>query len=281
MLTIRNQVVRFVAELARTQFAFDELERRVRDFNRQQLIEALLECGVIPEAFEHDSSEEKLWAKYCDILLAMAFEALGMNAQVIRLRGNSADILATGHGHTIVGDAKAFRLSRTAKNQKDFKVKALNDWRRENTFACLVAPLTQFPNTRSQIYEQAVEMNVALFSYTHLRFLIEHSFNMSLETLWRLPATLNRTGSAVEYWAAIDNTICLLCNSDLPALNNLKQLEIDKQRELGNEGIEFWTRKIAEYRELSQAEAVARLIKSEKIEAKIRTIRRAINESIA
>lgn len=281
MLTVRNQVVMFVAELARTQFAFDELERRVRAFNQQQLIEALLECGVIPEAFEHDSSEEKLWAKYCDILLAMAFEALGMSAQVIRLRGNSADVLATGHGHTIVGDAKAFRLSRTAKNQKDFKVKALNDWRRENTFACLVAPLTQFPNTRSQIYEQAVEMNVALFSYTHLRFLIEQNFITSLETLWRLPATLNRTGSAVDYWAAIDNAICLLCDSDLSTLNNLKQLEIDKQRELGNEGIEFWTQKIAEYEKLSQAEAVTRLIKSEKIEAKIRTIRRAINESIA
>lgn len=281
MLTVRNQVVMFVAELARTQFAFDELERRVRAFNQQQLIEALLECGVIPEAFEHDSSEEKLWAKYCDILLAMAFEALGMSAQVIRLRGNSADVLATGHGHTIVGDAKAFRLSRTAKNQKDFKVKALNDWRRENTFACLVAPLTQFPNTRSQIYEQAVEMNVALFSYTHLRLLIEQNFITSLETLWRLPATLNRTGSAVDYWAAIDNAICLLCDSDLSTLNNLKQLEIDKQRELGNEGIEFWTQKIAEYEKLSQAEAVTRLIKSEKIEAKIRTIRRAINESIA
>lgn len=278
MLTVRNQVVAYIFELAKTRFAFDELERRVRQFNRTQLVEALLECGVIPEAFEHDSSEEKLWAKYCDILLAMAFENLGLQADVIRLRGNSADVLGTGHGYTIVGDAKAFRLSRTAKNQKDFKIKALNDWRRENTYACLVAPLTQFPKSRSQIYEQAVEINVALIAYTHLRFLIERGFGKSLESLWRLPATLKRTGNAIEYWTAIDDALVISCESNLSELEVLKNLEVEKQRELGAEGINFWQRRIADYQQLSQAEAVARLIKAEKIEAKIRTIRRAINE---
>ena len=35
-------------------------------------------CGVIPESFRHDSSEEKLYSKYTDILLALAFEQLGL-----------------------------------------------------------------------------------------------------------------------------------------------------------------------------------------------------------
>lgn len=276
MLTVRGQVVDYVFELAKTPNAFDELERRVRKFSEQQLSEALLECGVIPEAFEHDSSEEKLWAKYCDILLAIAFQTFGLRADVIRLRGNSADVLATSEDYTIVGDAKAFRLSRTAKNQKDFKVKALNDWRRENTYACLVGPLTQFPNTRSQIYDQAVEMNVTLISYTHLRFLINNKVKCSLEELWKAGGQLTRTGSANEYWAAIDNVFASLCGVDLGELEAIKQLEIEKQKELGNEGVEYWQQKIEDYKKLSKAEAVNRLIKAEKIEAKIRTIKRAI-----
>src|SRR5665213_2553065 len=113
MLTVRNQVVELVHEVSGKINAFDELEKSVSHFSTAQILEALLECGVIPEAFDHDSSEEKLWAKYCDILFAMALTAFGMKATVIRARGNSADVLAEGLNYTLVGDAKAFRLSRT------------------------------------------------------------------------------------------------------------------------------------------------------------------------
>jgi type II restriction enzyme len=67
-----------------------------------------------------------LWAKYCDILLSKTWNYLGIQSQVIRARGNAADVMGTTPEYTIVGDAKAFRLSRTAKNQKDFKVSALD-----------------------------------------------------------------------------------------------------------------------------------------------------------
>lgn len=277
MLTVRGRVIGFVERLAKMPNAFDELERLVIGFSREELQEALLECGVIPELFDHVSSQEKLWAKYCDILLAMALNGLGLNATVIRARGNSADVLATATGYTVVGDAKAFRLSRTAKNQKDFKIKALDDWRRENTFACLVGPLTQFPNTRSQIYEQAVQMNVTLVSYTHLRFLLEHETTSSLEELWTLGRTLKRSSRASEYWAAIDDMIASLCGTNLGELETMKQLETAKLRELGQEGITYWERKISEYHGLTQKEAVTRLIKAEKIENKIRTIKKAIS----
>jgi len=277
MLTVRGRVISFVNQLAKMPNAFDELERLVVRFSRKELQEALLECGVIPESFDHDSSQEKLWAKYCDILLAMALNELGLNATVIRARGNSADVLATVAGYTLVGDAKAFRLSRTAKNQKDFKVKALDDWRRENTFACLVGPLTQFPNTRSQIYEQAVQMNVTLISYTHLRFLLEHETVSPLEQLWTLGRTLKRSGSASEYWTAIDDITANLCGTNLSELEAMKQLEIEKLRELGQEGITYWEQRVIEYHKLTQKEAVTKLIKAEKIEAKIRTIKKAIS----
>ena len=36
----------------------------------------------------------------------------------------------------------------------------------------LVAPLMQYPTSKSQIYEQAIKRNVTLLSYTHLHFLL-------------------------------------------------------------------------------------------------------------
>jgi type II restriction enzyme len=74
----------------------------------------LLFCGIIPEQFSHDSTEEKLWAKFCDILFSHVLNMLGIETQVIRSRGDSADILGKTNDYSIVGDAKAFRLSRRA-----------------------------------------------------------------------------------------------------------------------------------------------------------------------
>ena len=276
MLSIRQQAVTWVWELAKKPSAFDELETHVEKFKKRQLMEALLECGVIPEVFEQNSSEEKLWAKYCDILLALAFNEIGLKARVLRTRGNSADVFADGGEYTLVSDGKAFRLSRTAKNQKDFKISALDDWRKSDTYACLVAPLTQFPNTQSQIYSQAVKANVTLLSYTHLRFLVENGTTGVLEELWKIGASLEVGGDAKIYWQKVDEAVAQLCGKSLADLEAVKQLEITKLKELGAEGIAFWQGKIAEYEGLTKAQAVRRLIKSEKIASKIKTIQRAI-----
>lgn len=82
---------------------------------------------------------------------------------------------------------------------------------------------------------------------------------------------------AADYWAAIDTVTASLSGKDLTELEAIKQLEIEKLKELGREGISYWERRIEQYHKLSQAEAVNRLIKAEKIEAKIRTIKKAIS----
>lgn len=139
----------------------------------------------------------------------------------------------------------------------------------------MVGPLTQFPNTRSQIYKQAIQKNVTLISYTHLRFLIEHKTRSPLTKLWETGLNLKQSDSAAEYWAAIDRTVASLCNKDFSDLEATKQIEIEKLKELGREGISFWESRIEEYHKISKEEAVRRLIKAEKIEAKIRTIKKA------
>ncbi len=274
---VRMDVIDLIFEIAGSENAFDILEEQFAEITKDKLSSSLLECGIIPEVLEHDSSEEKLWAKYCDILLAQTWTHLSIPAEVLRARGDSADVFGRTHNYSIVGDAKAFRLSRTAKNQKDFKVQALDDWRKSNTYACLVSPLYQYPQRASQIYEQAIERNVTLLSYTHLKFLLDCTDGQNLDSLWCISSELSKSKNAQQYWEAVDETTREIAGESEETLIGYKQETIDTIKQLGKEGIDYWETRIADYKKLSQEEAVARLIKAEKVEAKIGTIKKAID----
>ncbi len=269
-----------IIELIHRSSSFDSLEQGLTSITPEILSEQLLFCGVIPEIYKHDSSDEKLWAKYCDIVLSISFKYLGLRAEVIRTRGDSADVFASDNDYTIVGDAKAFRLSRTAKNQKDFKINALNDWRRTNTFACLVSPLTQYPSGNSQIYHQAESLNVTLISYIHLRFLLNEAPKTSLRGLWETPSTLEPSKDARKYWEAIDDAVISIAGSSYSVLREYKKLEVESIRILGEEGVNYWNSVIQTYQGLSREEAITKLIRAEKIEEKIKAIRVAINRGL-
>lgn len=277
MVLFRSDIVDLLQEIVGEQNAFDILESTLADINRQTLSNSLLECGIIPELFPPSSSEEKLWAKYCDILLSHAWTHLGIPSDVLRTRGDSADVFGKTRNYTIVGDAKAFRLSRTAKNQKDFKISALNDWRKSNTYACLTSPLFQYPNRTSQIYSQAIQRNVTLLSYTHLRFLVDNFSGQDLIPLWQIADNLPTSKDAIAYWQAVDNVVIRVVEQTESALQKYKAQTVAKTKALGAEGIHYWQVKIEKYKSLSQQEAVERLIKAEKIEAKIETIHKAMD----
>lgn len=153
-------------------------------------IGTLKQIGTIPETIIHDSTAEKLFSKASDAVLSRAFREVGLKSTVLKGRNNSADVLAESpvHGYTLVADAKAFRLSRTAKNQKDFKVTALSGWRKDADYAVLCSPYFQYPSKHSQIYAQALNHNVCLLSWEHLIFLIENGIketpNLSFAPLW-------------------------------------------------------------------------------------------------
>ncbi|MBM3235385.1 HindIII family type II restriction endonuclease [Candidatus Poribacteria bacterium] len=280
MILNRKYVIDLISEITGQQNAFEILENALINITKSVLSESLLECGIIPECFELDSSEEKMWAKYCDILLAHTWTYLSIPSEVLRTRGDSADVFGKTNTYSIVGDAKAFRLSRTAKNQKDFKVQALDDWRKSNTYAILVAPLYQYPKRTSQIYQQAIDRNITLLSYIHLKFLLDHFTGQDLTRLWNIASGLPKSNNAKLYWEAIDRMVCQIFRETDSKLKDYKLQVIETTKELGQEGIDFWKAKIESYKKLSQEEAILRLIKAEKIKAKIQTIRKAINITI-
>ena len=193
----------------------DRLEKELGDEIRREgeavLIEHLRLCGAIPESYGHDSSKEKLYSKYTDCLMAEAFRAVGLNSLVLKERADAADVEVFAKSYSFIADAKSFRLSRTAKNQKDFKVQAMDGWKRGKPYAMLVCPIYQFPSRSSQIYEQATTRNVCLFTYSHLAMLVGFCMiegNTKTEELlyelFKIISALNPSKDASSYWLSVN-----------------------------------------------------------------------------
>lgn len=233
--------------------------------------------GMIPEMFDHDSSEEKVFAKYCDALLARALKDLGLESRVLEERADAADVFARCDDHyTLVGDAKAFRLSRTAKNQKDFKVESLHKWKKEANYACLLAPLYHLPSTNSQIYSQATRFDVALLTYTHLAFLIRNrQFDCEqLEALWNVSTTVDESKGAVAYWEAVERAMLQLTGKTKADWKQAVKETQDRLVEQAREQITFWEEKKKQYAAVDHDTAVKLLVKALKIDSKIMEIKK-------
>lgn len=274
---VEDEIVNIVQAAASFSASGARIETLLGACSREDILDHLDYGGVIPERFDHDSTEEKVFAKYCDALLARALTELGFDARVLEARGDAADVYANyDNNYSLVGDAKAFRLSRTAKNQKDFKVEALNQWRDGADYACLLAPLYQYPNTTSQIYKQAVRYNVTLLSYTHLSFMIRsgNANPENLAELWRVGTTLTETGSAVSYWSAIRGVMLNLSGKTNEDWEKAVHDTTARLQEQAAAEIRYWEEKKETFETLDQKAAVKELIRALKIDSKITVIRR-------
>jgi hypothetical protein len=254
----------------------EQISHLLDEVAENDILDHLDRAGIIPESFNHDSTEEKLYAKYCDALLARSLALLGMTATVIAERADSADVLARLQDYEVAGDAKAFRLSRTAKNQKDFKVEALNVWRQQADFATLCAPLYQYPSARSQIYGQATRYNVTLLSYTHLAFLLRHRPQdiATLRELWTVSTTLPETQNATAYWLAVNTCLSRITQTTTEEWDGAVTEMKTRLPELAEEQIRYWQAEKTRIAQLSREQAVIALIDALKIDSKIETIRR-------
>jgi type II restriction enzyme len=263
------------------------LQKAIFDLRKAEFIPIATEIGAIPEDIRHDSAEEKLYAKVSDIVLAKCFQELGLRASVNKERANCADVLAQSqfHNYSLIGDAKSFRLSRTAKNQKDFKVKSMADWKGDNDYSVLVCPYYQYPKTKSQIYGQALNDNITLFSWEYLSILLENNIceneQVNVSNLWNISFTLS-----VNTNIASKNS-CFLAEQDeiikLYLKLNTAQFEdhFEKYKTniitRGETEIKYWENKIKEIISYTREQAIEELLTSLKLNEKISSIKKYIN----
>ena len=256
-----------------------ELETEVNKNGIFSLIDHLRLCGNIPESYGHDTSEEKLYSKYTDCLLSLSYTALGLKSLVLKERADAADVEAFAKDYSLVADAKAFRLSRTAKNQKDFKVQAIHGWKRGKPYAMVVCPIYQLPTSSSQIYQQATTQNVCIFTYSHLALLLSYSevegktkAVQLLKKIFETIQALNPSKNATDYWLAVNKTILFFSKKIQPIWDIEKGVATESIAIAKDEALTFLAQEREKIMRMSHKEALNELIKVHKIESKIKII---------
>jgi type II restriction enzyme len=279
----------WVKEIAKISGKFGDdsakVDRELATEFKQEGVSALLDhlrlCGAIPEDYGHDSTEEKLYSKYTDALLAHAYQFIGLTSLVLPERADSADVEAVAANYSLVADAKAFRLSRTAKNQKDFKIEALHGWKRGKPHAMVVCPIYQLPMRKSQIYQQAITRNVCIFSYSHLAVLVEFSNLVGKEEAQNLllrilkcAEELNPTKDSLVYWTCINREMLKTNPAIRPLWQGEKVATAESIAVIKEEALMMLAQEREQIMRMNREEAIKFLIQHRNIDGRERVIRK-------
>lgn len=257
-------------------------EIQAHDINRidiDTLLGHLRLCGVIPECYGSDTSEEKLYSKYTDAVIHEAYTAMGFTSLVLKRRANVADVECVTDDYSFVADAKAFRLSRTAKNQKDFKVQAMDDWKRGKPYAMVVCPVYQLPYRTSQIYQQAAARSVCIATYTHLAVLVRYAYETTqskalklVHEIFRTVEAMNPSKNANSYWQAVNRTL-LDFDSAIGKIWQEEKLASNESIFVSKkEALTFLAAERERIMRLSRDEAIREVLEGRKVDSKIQTV---------
>jgi len=104
-----------------------ELTQEIRKGGLSSLLNHLRLCGAVPECYDHDSSEEKLYSKYTDTLLAVAFRHIGLAALVLTDRADAADVEAIGKADQLCRGRQGLPFEPHREKSKGFQDSS-NGW---------------------------------------------------------------------------------------------------------------------------------------------------------
>jgi type II restriction enzyme len=257
----------------------EEVSQEIEKDGINSLLGHLRLCGAIPERYNHDSSEEKLYSKYTDVVIHEAYSCMGFNSLVLKERADVADVECITDDYSFVADAKAFRLSRTAKNQKDFKVLAMDGWKHGKPYAMVVCPVYQLPSRNSQIYQQAGARSVCIGTYTHLavlaRYAEEKSTNKTIELVhevFKVVEAMNPSKDANTYWQIVNRTMLDFDKIISEIWKEEKRASIESIVISRKEALGFLASERERIMKLSKEDAIKEVLKSSKIDNKIKAI---------
>jgi len=265
----------------------EEIGQEIKDNGIDSLLGHLRLCGAIPERYGHDTSEEKLYSKYTDVVIHEAYLSMGFNSLVIKERADVADVECANDDYSFVADAKAFRLSRTAKNQKDFKVQVMDDWKHGKPYAMVVCPVYQLPSRTSQIYQQAGARSVCIGTYTHLAVFVRYaetkSKNKAMELVHEVFKTveaMNPSKDANTYWQIVNRKCLDFDRSIRDIWQEEKRASIESIHISREEALGFLASERERIMRLSKEEAIKEVLKSRKLENKIRAIKSVVDNGL-
>ncbi len=257
-----------------------EISEEIERGGTTPLLGHLRLCGAIPEGYGHDSSEEKLYSKYTDVVIHEAYTVMGFTSLVLKERADVADVECVWDDYSFVADAKAFRLSRTAKNQKDFKVQAMDNWKHGKPFAMVVCPVYQLPSRTSQIYQQAAARSVCISTYTHLAVLVRYAEMIGqsnaiglLHDVFKAVEAMNPSKDASAYWRTVNRVFLDVDGGIADIWREEKIASLESILIAREEAFTFLARERERIMKLSRQEAIREVLKWRKIESRIQAVK--------
>ncbi|KAF5308684.1 hypothetical protein FQR65_LT18008 [Abscondita terminalis] len=208
------------------------------------LIDHLRLCGSIPESYDHDSSEEKLYSKYTDCLLSLSYNALGLKSIVLKERADAAD-----HSD----------LAELQKIKKDFKVQAITrGWKRGkpngNGGLSILSVIYQLPRASSQIYQSAKPLSLKKRTGEAQELLYK-----VFKTVPQLPLSKNAT----DYWLGINKTLLEFSIVIEKLWQQEKQASLESIEIAKEEDLTFLAKQREKIMRMSHEEALDELVKDQ------------------
>jgi len=96
-----------------TETIVKEFEKKLENTDDNELVEALIICGYIPDLYDADSSKETLFTKLCEVIEVIWARRMGFEAKAITQKSGYEDVEIIINDKIIVSDTKSFRLSRS------------------------------------------------------------------------------------------------------------------------------------------------------------------------
>jgi hypothetical protein len=186
--TIVSDAPRTTAGVPRTEEAVALFRPLISGLKDKELAFLIVHSGFIPDHYEDDSSDETLYSKFVEVLVAEWGKRLGIDTEVPTAKSSTEDVtFVFDQKHVIVSDVKCYRLGRSqaAPNVKDvIKAEDFTKWASRHGSRVAVGGLVIFPSRfdfkkGSDVYLYATNpipgKRILILFYEHLAYLLLHA----------------------------------------------------------------------------------------------------------
>ncbi len=290
-----QQRLHWVAEIGRRgrnyvagfQHLESQLGKEVEHFGADALLLHIRLCGVVPECFPRGSGEERLYRKYTDSVIHQAFKALGLDSRTQNRPGDAPGVECVCDQFSFVAESVAFRMSRVARNQKDFDLHAIHRWKQGRPFGMLVAPINQLPFRFGQIYRDAALLAILVCSYSHLAVLVRYAQEADgakaialLHEAFRVVRGIPPAKNAGPYWQALNGAF-LGSDARMQGLWREEKSALQESIALGRaEALRFLNEERKSIEDLSRQEAIDELLNWRKLNNRVQAVQQVRNNGL-
>ena len=156
----------------------------------------------------------------------------------------------------------------------------MDGWKHGKPYAMIVCPVYQLPSRTSQIYQQAGTRSVCIGTYTHLAVLARYAEVTNRSKAMELVhevfisvEAMNPSKDANAYWQIVNRRMLNFDKKIASIWKDEKRASIESILISREEALEFLASERERIMKLSKAEAIRAVLKSSKIENKIKAIK--------